>query len=164
MRELVRVCRPFVIIHQFCVSLHYSFYECRGLYVSLPLCIVKCDIYNLRLLSLRDMLFQRAQKKLFPKLERLVFHPPQYYPEVELFLPIHDAIAAYQLNELSIPSFEIDCERVIYKRDSKDLGVQGLETFHNTRYLAEDDGWVTLYSISCEGKLAFIIKFITLLG
>jgi hypothetical protein len=62
--------------------------------------------------------------KIFPKLERLVLHTPQAYfylqhPHLEprFTFPnnFRDAIAEYRFEGPSVPSFEIDCDRIIYK-------------------------------------------------
>jgi hypothetical protein len=57
--------------------------------------------------------------KIFPKLQRLVLHTPwmAWLPQRGIFSPttiVHDAITQYQLNDLTVASFEIECEGRVY--------------------------------------------------
>ena len=57
--------------------------------------------------------------RTFPKLQRLVLQTPRMalFPQNVIILPsatVHDTITQYQPDDLSVPSFEIECEGRVY--------------------------------------------------
>ena len=61
----------------------------------------------------------RTCTKKIPKLQQLVLHTPRmaWHPQSAILLPtviVHDAITQYQPNDLSVASFKIECEGLVY--------------------------------------------------